>query len=141
MSTMNNTVNLVAEGNIPPFRAVSKVPGGGKQWRVRLYDAFTYHIGVTDGSVSNFAATMHATDGEVVSLQNGQWLQLELAGSVAPGAGVGLTGDGRGQVASTTLNPTFVFFTALEGGSAGEIIWVAKVSMWNDFVNQVAPPE
>lgn len=125
MSTAGHTPNFVAEAAIYPFRCV-KV-GTAPFNAVQSTANPEILLGVTDGSVSQFNRSVHAQAGEVVSLQNGEFVQMTAGGTIAVGDTLIATTDGK-VIADTSA--TEYVAQACEPASDGEVFWCKKIGAW-----------
>jgi hypothetical protein len=121
MADFGFTPNLIASADILPFRFV-KVSGA---FTGAKCDAGTdIPVGVTDGSVANFANTqsggLHASSGLPISLQPSNTVQVEAGGNIA--AGDFLMSDGNGRALLLATSGNYGTYQALEAGAAGEVI-------------------
>jgi hypothetical protein len=111
--------NLVAGGDISPFRFVELSTTAAFTGTQANAAADTI-VGVTDGSVKQFNATVNAAAGDQINLQPTNTVQIEL-GTGGATTGALLTSDANGKaVIGATGNACF--YIALEAGVAGEII-------------------
>jgi hypothetical protein len=109
--------NLVASGDINPFRFV-ELSGA---WSGSQANAASDNIiGVTDGSVRRFDATLNAISGDPINFQPSNTVQVEL-GTGGCTAGNLLTSDSVGRAVAGTSGQ-FCYYIALEAGAAGEIV-------------------
>lgn len=125
MSTAGNTPNFVAETAIYPFRCVkigsanfSAVPSTGDPEIL---------LGVTDGSVRDFNSQYHATAGQPISLQNGEFVQLTASGTISVGDLLIATTDGK--VMADTVATEYVA-QAADNATDGEVFWAKKIGAW-----------
>lgn len=125
MSTAGNTPNFVAETAIYPFRCVkigsanfSAVPSTGDPEIL---------LGVTDGSVRDFNSQYHATAGQPVSLQNGEFVQLTASGTISVGDLLIATTDGK--VMADTVATEYVA-QAADNATDGEVFWAKRIGAW-----------
>ena len=125
MSTAGNTPNFVAETAIYPFRCVkigtanfSAVPSTGNPEIL---------LGVTDGSVRDFNSQYHATAGQPISLQNGEFVQLTASGSISVGDTLVATTDGK--VMADTVATEYVA-QAADNATDGEVFWAKRIGAW-----------
>lgn len=129
MSVSNNVPNFVATANIQPFDVVM-LSGNLKVATATDNSGGYSQIGVCDGSVSEFNKTYHATAGEMVSLQNGRFVQLRAGNTTAYGP---ITYGTKLIVLNGAVIPTnigggnYIEFEACEAASTGEIFWAARV--------------
>jgi hypothetical protein len=124
MADMGFTPNLIASGDIRPFRFV--VISGAFQGAQSAV-ATDIPVGVTDGSVYQYDQTLHANSGKMITLQPSNTVQIEVGtGGVSAGdylmsdATAGVANTGRAVTLATANN--YATYIALEAGSAGEII-------------------
>lgn len=119
MADFGFTPNLIATGNINPFRFVelgTATPFTGSQANAGT----DLVVGVADGSVRRFDASVHAAAGDPISLQPTNTVQVECGGNVTTGALIASNASGQAVVASGA--GTVACYVALEGGASGEII-------------------
>jgi hypothetical protein len=120
MSDMGFTPNFISSGNINPFRFVeinTSTAFTGQQANAASDNV----LGVTDGSVRRFDATVHAAAGDPITLQPSNTVQVE-AGAAISTIGSLLTSDSDGRAVSAGSS-TVCYYMALEtAGAAGEII-------------------
>jgi len=120
MSDMGFTPNFISSGNINPFRFVeinTSTAFTGQQANAASDNV----LGVTDGSVRRFDATVHAAAGDPITLQPSNTVQVE-AGAAISTIGSLLTSDSDGRAVSAGAS-TVCYYMALEtAGAAGEII-------------------
>jgi len=120
MSDMGFTPNFIASGNINPFRFVeinTSTAFTGQQANAASDNV----LGVTDGSVKRFDASVHAAAGDPITLQPSNTVQVE-AGDVISTIGTLLTSDSSGR-AVAGAGGNICYYMALETASAaGEII-------------------
>ena len=122
MSDMGFTPELVASGNIYPFRFV-KISG---DFTGAACAAITDQaLGVTDGSLrlaSALGAVYHAISGDPITLQPSNTVQIELGATVTAGQYLMPKASGAG-VADVAAGATAVSaYIALQGGDSGDII-------------------
>jgi len=114
--------NLVAGGDINPFRFVAL---SGAYTGTQSGAASKKIVGVTDGSVRVFNATLNAISGDEISIQPTNTVQVEAGDIVLAGAYI--TSDANGKAVTATTGQT-AFYLALEAASAaGEIIRCFRV--------------
>jgi hypothetical protein len=123
MSDMGFTPNLVAGGNISPFRLV-KVSAA---WTGIATSAITdYPVGVTDGSLrlaSAVGAIYNAISGDEITLQPSNTVQVEVGtGGATAGAFLMPVASGAGTVTDAAGATAVSCYIALEAGAAGDII-------------------
>lgn len=121
MSSYSDTPSLVAAGTVAPYRFV-KVSGRNQGDAIAAVTDIA--IGVADGSTKAFNSSNHAEEGDPINLQGGSVVLVEAAGSIAAGARVAPSANGRAQ---TAVASQFPYGIALEpAGGAGEIIRIYK---------------
>lgn len=109
--------NLVAGGDINPFRFVVL---SGAYTGTQAGAASKKIVGVTDGSVRLFNATLNAIAGDEISIQPTNTVQVEAGDLITAGAFI--TSDSSGRAVTATTGQT-AFYLALEGATAaGDII-------------------
>jgi hypothetical protein len=125
MSTAGHTPNFIAEEAIYPFRCVKvgtlpfkAVPSTANPEIL---------LGVTDGSIQTFNGTYHATAGQTISLQNGEFVQLTASGSITVGDTLIATTDGKVEA---SVSATEYVAQAAENANDGEIFWAKKIGAW-----------
>lgn len=120
MADFGFTPNLIATGNINPFRFVelgTANPFTGSQANA----ATDLVVGVTDGSVRRFDASVHAAANDPISLQPTNTVQVEAGNSFAIGAL--LASDSSGRAITAAGAGTVSCYVALEASAAaGEIV-------------------
>jgi hypothetical protein len=79
-------------------------------------------VGITDGSSRLFDSSAAALSGGVLSLQNGQFVQLTAGGTIT--VGDGLRPNTTGTVVTATSRAQFV---ACESAASGEVFWGKKI--------------
>jgi len=125
MSTAGHTPNFIAEEDILPFRCV-KI-GSANFKAVPSTSDPEILLGVTDGSIQTFNSVYHATAGQPISLQNGEFVQLTAGGTIAVGDTLIATTDGK--VIADTASTEYIA-QAAEGANDGEIFWAKKIGAW-----------
>lgn len=125
MSTAGHTPNFVAEEAIYPFRCVKVGTAPFKAVPSTANPEIL--LGVTDGSIQTFNGTYHATAGQTISLQNGEFVQLTASGSITVGDTLIATTDGK---VAASVSATEYIAQAAENASDGEIFWAKKVGAW-----------
>lgn len=125
MSTAGHTPNFVAESSIYPFRCVKVGTAPFKAVPSTANPEIL--LGVTDGSIQTFNGTYHATAGQTISLQNGEFVQLTASGSITVGDTLIATTDGK---VAASVSATEYIAQAAENASDGEIFWAKKVGAW-----------
>lgn len=125
MSDMGFTPNLVAGGDIYPYRLV-KVSAA---WTGIATSAITdYPVGVTDGSlrlpsVAPFSTTYNAISGDEISLQPSNTVQVQVGtGDALAGAFLMPVASGAGTVTTAAGATAVSCYIALEAGVSGDII-------------------
>jgi hypothetical protein len=79
-------------------------------------------LGVTDGSVREFDSVYHAETGDLVVLQNSEFMQLRAGGKISTGDGLCPTTDGAVVTATARIQ-----FVACDNAASGEIFWAQRV--------------
>lgn len=125
MSTAGHTPNFVAEEDIYPFRCV--MVGSAPFKAVTASSDPEILLGVTDGSVQGFNSVYNASAGQLISMQNGEFVQLTAGGTISVGDTLIASTDGK-VVASTTA--TEYIAQAAEGANDGEVFWAKKIGAW-----------
>lgn len=121
MGIAGHTPNFVAAATILPFSCVKT--NASDPFRVEPSTAeMDVSIGVTDGSTRAFDSVNHALAGDLVNLQNGEFLQLRAGGTIAIGDGLRPTTAGAVILATDRIS-----FVAAENAVAGEIFWAQRV--------------
>ena len=129
MSVSNNTPNFIAGSDIYPFRAVSMFPGQPMTLRTAPDSGGGYPaIGITDGSVSRFNKVLHAQNGEVVSLQNGRFVQVTAGGSITAGDQLRVS---NGVFLTSFYNSEQVEYQACENANNGEVFWAVRIGAFS----------
>lgn len=126
MSAANYTPNLIATQNILPF-SVIRVSTGVDFGVEPNEDGVLPVVGVTDGSVSQFDSTYHATPGQPCSLQLGRFVLLRAGGAITRGQLLYPTTGGAvigWNGATLFLNMPFV---SMQTASTNEIFWAARI--------------
>lgn len=109
--------NLIASGNIYPFRFVAL---SGAFTGAAAGAASKKIVGATDGSVNVFNGTYNAVTDGPVNMQSTNTIQIEV-GTGGCSAGDYLTAEAAGKAVIATSGQTS-FYLALEAGAAGDII-------------------
>ena len=125
MSTAGHTPNFVAESSIYPFRCVKVGTAPFKAVPSTANPEIL--LGVTDGSIQTFNGTYHATAGQTISLQNGEFVQLTASGSITVGDTLIATTDGKVEA---SVSATEYIAQAAENANDGEIFWAKKIGAW-----------
>ena len=120
---MNFSPNLVAGGNINPYRIVKMDTTAFTG--VASTAAADYVVGVTDGSTRRFDATAHATSGDPISLQPSNCVQIEAGGNIT--AGLGLIASTGGVAITAAGSGNVPLFVALEAAASGQIFWAYRL--------------
>jgi len=117
--------NLIAGGDIYPFRMV-ELSTSAAFTGTQANAASDNIVGVTDGSVYKFDATLNAVAGTQISLQPTNTVQVE-AGAGGVTIGCYLTSDANGKALKTTTAGQVAFYIALEAANAGEIFRAFRI--------------
>lgn len=117
--------NLIAGGDINPFRFV-ELSTSAAFTGVQANAASDNIVGVTDGSVYKFDATLNAVAGTQISLQPTNTVQVE-AGAGGVTIGCYLTSDSAGKALKTTTAGQVAYYIALEAANAGEIFRAFRI--------------
>lgn len=117
--------NLIAGGDINPFRFV-ELSTSAAFTGVQANAASDNIVGVTDGSVYKFDATLNAVAGTQISLQPTNTVQVE-AGAGGVTIGCYLTSDANGKALKTTTAGQVAYYIALEAANAGEIFRAFRI--------------
>jgi hypothetical protein len=117
MADFGFTPELVAGGDINPFRMVVL---SGAFTGTQAGATAKKIIGVTDGSVRRFDATLNAITGDQISLQPSFTVQVEAGGAIT--AGAYLTSDADGKAVASTTAGTEAPYLALEAAAAAGVI-------------------
>lgn len=125
MSTAGHTPNFVAEENIYPFRCV--MVGSAPFKAVTASSDPEILLGVTDGSVQGFNSVYNASAGQLISLQNGEFVQMTAGGTITVGDTLIPSTDGK-VIAGT--GDTEYIAQAAEGANDGEVFWAKKIGAW-----------
>lgn len=123
MADFGFTPNLTASGDILPFRFVTM---SGAFQGAAAAAITNYPVGVSDGSVANFANTqsggLHASSGLPITLQPSNTVQIELGGTVAAGDFLMPKAASAGVAVTATGSTAVSAYIALEAGATGEVI-------------------
>jgi hypothetical protein len=120
MSEMGFTPNLIAAGDINPFRFVEIATSAAFTGQQANADTDRL-LGVTDGSVKLFSSSLHAAAGDPITLQPSNTVQVEAGAAIAT-IGAPLCSDGNGR-AIIAVSGDIAYYIALEtAGGAGDII-------------------
>ena len=115
--------SLLAGGDINPFRFV-EISTSAEFTGLQANAASDNILGVTDGSVRRFDASLHAVSGERINMQPSNCVQVEAGGNVS--IGNLLTSDANGKaVAGASTN--VCDYQALQAGASGDIIWAFRL--------------
>lgn len=117
--------NLIAGGDINPYRFV-ELSTSAAFTGVQANAASDNIVGVTDGSVYKFDATLNAVAGTQISLQPTNTVQVE-AGAGGVTIGCYLTSDSAGKALKTTTAGQVAYYIALEAANAGEIFRAFRI--------------
>lgn len=121
MSNAGNVPNFVAASTILPYSCVKSNTSNPFRAEAATAEADVV-IGVTDGSTRAFDSVNQAVAGDVINLQNGEFLQMRAGGSIAIGDGLRPTTGGA--VITATSRTSFV---AAEAAAINEIFWAKRV--------------
>ena len=121
MSSAGNVPNFVAASTILPYSCVKSNTSNPFRAEAATAEADVV-IGVTDGSTRAFDSVNQAIAGDVINLQNGEFLQMRAGGSIAIGDGLRPTTGGA--VITATSRTSFV---AAEAAAVNEIFWAKRV--------------
>ena len=113
---------LVAGGDINPFRMVVL---SGAFTGTQAGAASKKIIGVTDGSVRRFDATLNASTGDQISLQPSFTVQVEASTGIL--AGAYLTSDADGKAITATSGQEAAYLALEAAAAAGVIIRAFRV--------------
>lgn len=134
MSAANYTPNLIATENILPFSCIRATVGVNFGVKPNETTAAPV-LGVTDGSVSQFDATYHSTEGQPCSLQLGRFVLLRASGTIAQGDLLYPTTSG----AVVAWNGETLFinmsFVSMQAASNGEIFWASRIGGYYTLFN------
>lgn len=117
--------NLIAGGDINPYRFV-ELSTSAAFTGVQANAASDNIVGVTDGSVYKFDASLNAVAGTQISLQPTNTVQVE-AGAGGVTIGCYLTSDSAGKALKTTTAGQVAYYIALEAANAGEIFRAFRI--------------
>lgn len=121
MADMGFTPELIASGDIAPFRFV-KISAAFQG--ASCAAETDYPVGVTDGSTYKASALLstdyHAINGTPITLQPSNTVQVQCGGNVT--AGAFLESNASGQAVAAAGASAVSAYIALEGGANGEII-------------------
>ncbi len=120
---MNFSPNLVAGGNINPYRIVKMDTTAFTG--VASTAAADYVVGVTDGSTRRFDSSVHAASGDPISLQPANCVQIEAGGNIT--AGLGLIASTGGVAITAAGSGNVPLFVALEAAASGQIFWAYRL--------------
>ena len=114
--------NLVANGDIRPYRAVA--PTGSADNACGEANANNICFGIVGGDTKAFDSANHAESGDQVSLQPGNVVLIELgSGGATRGNSLKTDADGKGvEVAGSGATNQNHIGIALESGAAGAIV-------------------
>jgi len=121
MSNAGNTPNFTAASTVQPFSCVKVNTTSGFQANPATAETDVV-VGITDGSSRLFDSSAAAISGGVLSLQNGQFVQLTAGGTIT--VGDGLRPNSTGTVVTATSRAQFV---ACESAASGEVFWGKKI--------------
>ena len=121
MSNAGNTPNFTAASTVQPFSCVKVSTTSGFQADPATAETDVV-VGITDGSSRLFDSSAAAISGGVLSLQNGQFVQLTAGGTIT--VGDGLRPNSTGTVVTATSRAQFV---ACESAASGEVFWGKKI--------------
>ena len=121
MSNAGNTPNFTAASTVQPFSCVKVNTTSGFQANPATAETDVV-VGITDGSSRLFDTSAAAISGGVLSLQNGEFVQLTAGGTIT--VGDGLRPDTTGTVVTATSRAQFV---ACESAASGEVFWGKKI--------------
>lgn len=121
MSNAGNVPNFVAASTILPYSCVKSNTSNPFRAEAATAEADVV-IGVTDGSTRAFDSVNQAIAGDVINLQNGEFLQMRAGGSIAIGDGLRPTTGGA--VITATSRTSFV---AAEAAAVNEVFWAKRV--------------
>jgi hypothetical protein len=121
MSNAGNVPNFVAASTILPYSCVKSNTSNPFRAEAATAEADVV-IGVTDGSTRAFDSANQAIAGDVINLQNGEFLQMRAGGSIAIGDGLRPT---TGGAVITAISRTS--FVAAEAAAVNEIFWAKRV--------------
>lgn len=121
MGIAGHTPNFTAAGTILPFSCVKADTSNPFRLLVATAENDVV-LGVTDGSTRAFDSVNHALAGDLVVLQNSEFVQLRAGGTIS--IGDGLRPDTNGSVIVATDRVQFV---ACDSAVSGEIFWAQRV--------------
>jgi len=121
MSNAGNVPNFTAASTILPYSCVKSNTSNPFRAEAATAEADVV-IGVTDGSTRAFDSLNQAIAGDVINLQNGEFVQMRAGGSIAIGDGLRPTTGGA--VITATSRTSFV---AAEAAAVNEIFWAKRV--------------
>lgn len=122
MADFGFTPELVASGDINPFRMVVL---SGAFTGAQATAASKKIIGVTDGSVRRFDATLNAITGDQISLQPSFTVQVEASTGIL--AGAYLTSDADGKAITATSGQEAAYLALEAAAATGVIIRAFRV--------------
>lgn len=113
--------NLTASAAVSPYRFV-KV--SGDMTGAHCATQTDIAIGVSDGSINAFNGTYNAAVGDPIQLQQGNFMQIEMAGAVDAGVMLTATTDGKALGAdSADLGAQLHMVAAQTAAGAGAVVW------------------
>jgi hypothetical protein len=116
--------SLTAGGDVNPFRFV-ELSTAAEFTGLQANAATDNVIGVTDGSVRRYDASLHAVSGDRINLQPSNCVQVELGtGGTTIGALLVSDSVGRAVVGAST---NVSYYQALQSGAIGEIVWAFRI--------------
>jgi hypothetical protein len=121
MSNAGNTPNFTAASTVQPFSCVKVNTTSAFQANPATAETDVV-VGITDGSSRLFDTSAAAISGGVLSLQNGEFVQLTAGGTIT--VGDGLRPSNTGTVVTANNRAQFV---ACESAASGEIFWGKKI--------------
>jgi len=121
MSNAGNTPNFTAASTVQPFSCVKVNTTSAFQANPATAETDVV-VGITDGSSRLFNTSAAAISGGVLSLQNGEFVQLTAGGTIT--VGDGLRPSSTGTVVTANNRAQFV---ACESAASGEVFWGKKI--------------
>lgn len=119
-----NLPDIIAEETLYPYRVL--MPGANAFGALAATTDGDTLLGVTDGTVRTTGASQHALSGEVVRLQQGDFVQVTAGGTIV--ASDLLIPTNEGKVIAYTGSSATCLLQAMQAGSDGTVIWCKKVA-------------
>jgi hypothetical protein len=134
MGSFSDTPALLSTGDVYPYRFVRVETTAGSPATIidnkgeQVTSAADNVVGVADGSTKSFSSSLHAAEGDPITLQGGDVVLVECGGAVVRGGRVQADSDGKAISAVVTAGPLFRYqgYVALETGATGQIIRIYR---------------